>query len=106
MDVMITTHRLRVNRDEFLHTFLQREAEASTCVGSGLAIPHGMVLLATPESERERHLEVIAALARAVGRDPNIQSQLFSAKSPADAYGILHGEEVEDFNYYLADSTA
>jgi mannitol/fructose-specific phosphotransferase system IIA component (Ntr-type) len=133
-DVMIATHGLRVNRDRFLETFLSRERESSTCVGAGLAIPHGiladgddmigvmgisraglpletpddipvhcMVLLATPSSKRERHLEVIAALARAVGRDPVIQRQLFSAKSPAHAYEILHGEESEDFNYYLTE---
>jgi hypothetical protein len=62
---------------------------------------HCMVLLATPPAERERHLEVLAALARAVGSDRNIQSQLFSAHSPAHAYEILHAEESEDFNYFL-----
>jgi mannitol/fructose-specific phosphotransferase system IIA component (Ntr-type) len=63
-----------------------------------------MVLLATPESQRERHLEVIAALARAVGRDKSIQEQLFNAKTPAHAYEILHAEESESFNYYLEEA--
>lgn len=131
-DVLIQTNDLNVDREKLLQTFLDRERESSTAVGSGLAIPHGilpegdrmygvmglnreglpfetpdgkpvhcMVLLATPESQRERHLEVIAALARAVGRDKIIQEQLFNAKTPAHAYEILHAEESESFNYYL-----
>ena len=64
---------------------------------------HCMVLLATPESQRERHLEVIAALARAIGRDHNIQEQLFNAETPAHAFEVLHAEEAEDFNYYLTE---
>ena len=133
-DVLIASNHIRVERDELLATVLEREAQASTCVGSGLAIPHGilkaehrmfgamgisnaglpfetpdgrpihcMVLLATPESERERHLEVIAALARAIGRDHNIQEQLFNAETPAHAFEVLHAEEAEDFNYYLTE---
>ncbi|HUX12561.1 MAG TPA: PTS sugar transporter subunit IIA [Spirochaetia bacterium] len=134
-DVLIQTNRLEIDRNALLKTFLLRESEASTCVGSGLAIPHGilpegeemcgvmgisregmpfdtpdgipvhcMVLLATPESQRERHLEVIAALARAIGRDHNIQEQLFNAETPAHAYEILHAEEAADFNYYLTEA--
>jgi mannitol/fructose-specific phosphotransferase system IIA component (Ntr-type) len=131
-DILIQTNRLEIDRDALLATFLEREAEASTCVGSGLAIPHGIlpsgekmfgvmgisrkgllfdtpdgrpvhcvVLLATPESQRDRHLEVIAALARAIGRDANIQEELFNAETPAHAYEVLHAEEATDFNYYL-----
>ncbi|WP_455382250.1 cation:proton antiporter domain-containing protein [Salinispira pacifica] len=133
-DVLIQTNRLDIDREALLSTFLDREKEASTCVGSGLAIPHGilpsgnrmygvmglsrtgmnfetpdgrpihcMVLLATPESQRERHLAVIAALARTVGRDPAIQDQLFNAETAAHAYETLHAEEATDFNYYLSD---
>lgn len=132
--LLIQTNHLRVTREELLDTVLKREAEASTCIGNGLAIPHGIlpdgermygvmgisarglpfdtpdgvpvhcvVLLATPQSQRERHLEVIAALARAIGRDPAIQGQLFNAETPAHAYEILHAEEAEDFNYYLSE---
>jgi Kef-type K+ transport system membrane component KefB/mannitol/fructose-specific phosphotransferase system IIA component len=64
---------------------------------------HCVVLLATPRGERERHLAVLAALARTVGADPVIQQQLYSAKSPAHVCEILHGEETEDFNYFLED---
>ena len=64
---------------------------------------HCMVLLATPLGERDRHLAVLAALARTVGGDPAIQQQLYNAQSPAHVCEILHGEETEDFNYFLED---
>jgi mannitol/fructose-specific phosphotransferase system IIA component (Ntr-type) len=60
-----------------------------------------MVLLGTAEAERDRHLQVLASLARTVGIDVAFQEQLFNAKSAAHAYELLHGEESEDFNYFL-----
>lgn len=62
---------------------------------------HCMVLLATPPGQRQRHLEVLATLARVVGTDPDIQARLFSARTPAHAYDILHEEEAVRFNYFL-----
>ena len=60
------------------------------------------VLLVTPTSERDRHLEVLSALARAIGSDRTIQQQLYHAFTPAHAYELLHAdEESEEFNYYL-----
>ena len=131
-DLLIRSHHLSIDRKRLLQSVLDREREVSTCIGSGLAIPHGMleagdqmlgvmgisreglpletpdgdpvhcvVLLATPPSMRERHLEVLAALARAVGSDRNVRNQLFSARSPAHASDILHAEGAEDFNYFL-----
>jgi mannitol/fructose-specific phosphotransferase system IIA component (Ntr-type) len=135
-DLLVRSHRLSVDRDALLRSVLEREAQVSTCLGGGLAVPHGelpeglpmvgvmgvsreglhfetpddrpvhcMVLLATPRGERDRHLEVLAALARTLGSDPNIQQQLYSATTPAHAYEILHGEETEDFNYFLEEET-
>ncbi len=132
--VLVQSNNLQMDPDAFRQSVMEREAEFSTCVGGGLAIPHGaltdgdgicgamgisreglgfetpdgrpvhcMVVLATPVTERDRHLEVLAALARAIGSDPSIQRQLFDAKSPAHAYEILHAEESEDFNYWLED---
>ena len=114
---------------------LEREAQGSTCLGGGLAVPHGMlpegeamvgvmalsqtgldfdtpdgrpvhcmVLLGTAPEERDRHLQVLAALARTVGSDRAFQDQLFQSKSPAHAYELLHGEESEDFNYFMEDA--
>ena len=65
---------------------------------------HCMVLLITPASERDRHLEVLSALARSIGRDRAIQQQLYHIDTPAHAYELLHAdEESEDFNYFLDD---
>jgi len=65
---------------------------------------HCMVVLVTPDTARDRHLQVLAALAKAIGSDPNRQRQLFASASPAHAYELLHAEEgTEDFNWYLEE---
>jgi len=74
--------------------------------GIDLPSPDGLpvrfvVLLATPAGQRDRHLEVLAALARTVGGDADFREELFAAKSPAHAYELLHGEDAEHFNYYF-----
>ena len=135
VSLLISSHHLEhVNRDELLASVLEREAQVSTCLGGGLAVPHGilpggktmvgvmgisregldfetpdgrpvhcMVLLATPDNERDRHLQVLASLAGSIGHDTNLKAELFDAKSPAHAYDILHDEEAESFNYFLED---
>jgi PTS system fructose-specific IIC component len=135
VDLMLRTHSLGgIDRNTLLDSVIDREREASTCLGGGLAVPHGilptgqpmagmmaisregldfatpddhpvhcMVLLGTSAEERERHLQVLAVLARTVGSDTAFQEQLFNARSPAHAYDILHGEESEDFNYFLEE---
>ena len=65
---------------------------------------HAILLLATPETDRKRHLEVLAAFARAITRDINLREQLYHARSAAYAYDVLHAESAEDINYFL-DST-
>ncbi len=67
---------------------------------------HCIALLVVPPHERKRHLEVLAALARSVGSDPDIQTQLYHAHSPAHVCEILHAEEFEDFNYFLEEEPA
>jgi len=134
VDLLIRSHQLRVDRDALVRSVLKREAEVSTCLGEGLAVPHGelpeghgmlgvmglsrrglaldtpdgipihcVVLLATPHGERDRHLEVLATLARTVGADPLLQQQLYASRSPAHAYELLHGEETESFNVFLGE---
>ena len=137
-DLLISSHHLRgARREEILRSVLEREAQVSTCLGDGIAVPHGesppgepmlgvmgisreglpldtpdgrpvhcMVLLLTPPGEQERHLEVLAALARSIGGDPAVRRRLYGATSPAHAYEILHGEATEDFNYFLEDADA
>jgi mannitol/fructose-specific phosphotransferase system IIA component (Ntr-type) len=134
VDLMISAHHLGVGREELLASVLERESQASTCFGGGLAVPHAilpagnrmagvmaisraglrfdtpdglpvhcMVLLGTAPDERERHLQVLAALARTVGTDPAFQQQLFNAKTPAHASLLLHGEESHGFNHFLEE---
>lgn len=67
---------------------------------------HAVVVIATPQKERNRHLEVLAAFAQAIASDRNIREQLYHADTAAHAYEILHAEESEDFNYFLEDALA
>ena len=63
---------------------------------------HCMVLIITPASMPERHLEVLQALAASIGRDRAIQQQLYHIDSPAHADELLHlDQQFEDWNYYL-----
>lgn len=64
---------------------------------------HCMVLLATPPSQRDHRLEIIAAFARAILSDHGIEQQLYHARSPAHAYELLHHDEAEDFNRFFED---
>jgi PTS system fructose-specific IIC component len=135
VDLLLKSHSVRgIDRAALLATVLDREAQGSTCLGGGLAVPHGilpegeamvgvmalseeglgfdtpdgqpvhcMVLLGTAPAERDRHLQVLAALARTVGTDRAFQDLLFQSKSPAHAYELLTGEESEHFNYFMDD---
>lgn len=135
VDVLVRSHHLTgVDRAAFLKSVLDRERDVSTCLGGGLAIPHGelaesegmmgvmwltgeglnvetpdgipvhcMVLLATPSNQRQRHLEVLAALARTVGKDPGFRDRLFHVQSAAHACELLSSKEAAALNYFLED---
>jgi mannitol/fructose-specific phosphotransferase system IIA component (Ntr-type)/Kef-type K+ transport system membrane component KefB len=137
-DLLISSHNLRgIDRDALVRSVHEREAQVSTCIGGGLAVPHGdlpegfpmvgvmavsrrglpfdtpdgrpvqcVVLLATPAGEHDRHLQVLAALARTFGADVVLQEQLFNAHSAGHVYEILYGEDSDDFNYFLGDPDA
>jgi PTS system fructose-specific IIC component len=136
-DLLVRTHQLAPElRDPLLASVLEREREVSTCLGGGLAVPHGilpvgskmvgvmalspmglafetpdgkpvhcMVLLATPDNERERHLQVLASLAATVGMNTPLQVQLFNAKSAAHAYELLQEDEALGVNRFLDDDS-
>ena len=83
-------------------------AMAVTRPGLNFGTPDGLplrclVLLAGPPEDQERHHEIQAVLARAIGGNWSLQIQLYNAKSPAHVYEILHAEEFEDFNYFLQE---
>lgn len=65
---------------------------------------HAVLLLATPQHDRKRHLEVLAAFATAITRDVNIREQLYHARSAAHAYEVLHHEEAENLNYFFEEA--
>ncbi|MBB3209873.1 mannitol/fructose-specific phosphotransferase system IIA component (Ntr-type) [Rhodopirellula rubra] len=67
-------------------------------------VVHAVLLLATPEVERTRHLQVLSAFATAITRDANLVEQLYHARSPAHAYEILHADKHADINYFLEDA--
>lgn len=62
-----------------------------------------VVLLVTGQGQAERHLAVLAALARSIGSDPGLQRELHTAPTAAHAYVLLHAEDAEDFNHFLED---
>jgi fructose PTS system EIIBC or EIIC component len=65
---------------------------------------HCMVLIITPASMPERHLEVLQALSASIGRDRSIQQHLYHIDSPGHADELIHmGQQFADWNYYLED---
>ena len=59
-----------------------------------------IVMLATPESQREAHLEILSVLGRMLS-DKRIREQILKANCAASIYEIIHSEEAETFNYFL-----
>lgn len=134
VDLLIASHGLQIDRDDFLAEILSRESIMSSCIGRGLAVPHGTlpdgagvvgvmgishdgisletpdglplrcwVLLAAPEDDGGRFMEVQGGVARNLASNWALQMQLYNANTPAHVYEILHAEEFEDFNYFLED---
>lgn len=131
---LYATSKLPIAEEEFYQQVVDRELNQSTCVGEGLMIPHAIIegekikgvlgisaagldlstpdghpihavlLLATPDSARKRHLEVLAAFATAITRDINMREQLYHAVTAAHAYDVLHADDAEDINYFLEDA--
>ena len=67
---------------------------------------HAVLLLATPEVDRRRHLLVLAAFSQELIGDPLMRAELYHARSAAQAYDVLHHEDAEEVNYYLEDALA
>lgn len=65
---------------------------------------HAVLLLATPETDRKRHIEVLSAFASVITRDDNLKEQLYHARSAAHAYDVLHADEAEDINYFIEEA--
>jgi PTS system fructose-specific IIC component len=63
-----------------------------------------VLLLATPETDRNRHLQVISAFATAIIKDTNLVEQLYHARSAAHAYDVLHADDQAELNYFLEEA--
>ncbi|MCA9037357.1 MAG: cation:proton antiporter [Planctomycetaceae bacterium] len=64
---------------------------------------HCMVLILTPKTMPERHLQVLSALAF-IAHDESIQSTLYHIDSPTHAEELLHlDEQFEGWNHYLEE---
>jgi len=59
-----------------------------------------VILIATPESQKQRHLELIAAITRML-QHQDIREQLFAASTSERIHEIIDSEEAETFNYFL-----
>lgn len=131
---LYATTKMPEPKEEFVARVLAREAESTTCLGKGLMIPHGrvegdhvrgvlglseagleldapdgrkvhaVVLLATPVTDRTRHLQILAAFASTITRNPGLREQLYAADTPAHAYDALHAEESAELNYFLDEA--
>ena len=62
-----------------------------------------IVLLAIPPEQRQRHVQVQAALARSIGSDPAVRTQVFHARTPAHVCEILRAEAFTD-DYDVLDA--
>jgi mannitol/fructose-specific phosphotransferase system IIA component (Ntr-type)/Kef-type K+ transport system membrane component KefB len=127
-----THHLSGADRAALEESVLRREAESSTNIGRGVAVPHGnlkrgrrisgvlavsrngvpfddggepvrvLVLLVTPPGMANRHLEVMSSLARMVS-DNTMHDRLLSALSPYDVAEALQSQEARPYNYFLDD---
>lgn len=65
---------------------------------------HAILLLATPATDRARHLEVLSSVATAITKDTNMREQLYHSRTPAHAYDCIHADEARDMNYFLDEA--
>jgi mannitol/fructose-specific phosphotransferase system IIA component (Ntr-type) len=63
---------------------------------------HAVLLLAVPEGQGAPHVEIAAALGRAVGSDAALEQSLYTAPNAARAFAILHAFDDPDLNTMLA----
>ena len=60
-----------------------------------------VMMIATPENQKKRHLEVIAAVTRML-QHQDIREKLFAAKTSEVIHEIIDSEEADTFNYFLS----
>lgn len=60
-----------------------------------------VILIATPESQKHRHVEVLAAITRMLSKE-HIREHVFHAETAEEIHEIIDSEEAETFNYFLS----
>lgn len=63
---------------------------------------HFIVMIATPKEDMDKHLQVMAAVARIVS-DADIRARLITARNPAEAFEAIETGLSESYNYFLED---
>lgn len=76
-----------------------RGLEAETSDGARV---HSVLLLAVPQGAGDPHVEIAAALGRALGSDASLEHSLYHAPNPAAAFAVLHAFDDPDLNSMLA----
>ena len=63
---------------------------------------HYIIMIATPKEHQDRHLQVMAAVARMIS-NADIRAKLLTAQTPAEVYEVIEVEPSENYNYFLED---
>ncbi|MCA9413888.1 MAG: PTS sugar transporter subunit IIA [Candidatus Omnitrophica bacterium] len=63
---------------------------------------HYIIMIATPKAHQDRHLQVMAAVARMIS-NADIRAKLLTAQTPAEVYEVIEVEPSENYNYFLED---
>lgn len=133
-DFLVRTHRSEhISKEELLRTIRERELQASTAVGRGVAIPHGIVPrgpeiqgvlgilrrgvdFGAPDGQPvrlaalivtpEEHREMHLQVMATLARmmsDEAIRARLFNARDAAEAYEAIESEETPHYNDFLEE---
>jgi len=132
-DHLVNTHQLRTTRERVLESILSREREHSTCLGEGLALPHGPLddgdpmagvigisreglRFPTPDGRPVHCIILLGTPPGAQDRhlevvaafarvigDRQVRHQLYHTKSPAHAYELLHTHEESEDFNYFLE---
>ena len=124
------TQRIPMDPHKLYKAIEARELEMPTDIGKGVAVPHArisfgnqfygvlaqldepvafsdehepcriVVLVVTPEDMADKHLAVIAAIARML-RHKGLREAMSEAATAEELYEIIDSEEAETFNYFL-----
>ncbi len=62
---------------------------------------HIIILIVTPETHVDQHLQVLAAIAKIFGLHPHIKEHILKARTAAQVHEILQSGDADEVNIYL-----